>query len=67
MTNKQDTNSTAQAESLESSKDGAQNTASQVSPAADALSDSSLDDVSGGSWPYNNAVHASIGATGGGG
>ncbi|QIG91243.1 MULTISPECIES: hypothetical protein [unclassified Bradyrhizobium] len=67
MTNKQDANSKADAGPCESSKDGAQNTASQVSPAADALSDSSLDDVSGGSWPYNNAVRASIGATGGGG
>lgn len=66
MTSGQDTNSTAQAESLES-KDGAQTTASQITPAADALSDSSLNKVSGGSWPYNNAVRASIGATGGGG
>ncbi len=51
MSSGQDTNSKAQAESLESSKDGAQNQASQVTPAADALSDSSLDDVSGGWWP----------------
>ncbi len=57
MTNGQETNSKAQAESLESSKDGAQNKASQISPAADALSDSSLDDVSGGSWPYA-ALHS---------
>ncbi|UGY13524.1 hypothetical protein [Bradyrhizobium septentrionale] len=67
MTSGQDANSKAQAEAGESLKDGAQNTGSKVSPAADALSDSSLDDVSGGSWPYNNAVRASIGATGGGG
>ncbi|MCP3446131.1 hypothetical protein [Bradyrhizobium sp. CCGUVB14] len=53
MSNTQDTNSKAQAETLGTSKDGAQNQASQISPAADALSDSSLDDVSGGSWPYN--------------
>jgi hypothetical protein len=53
MTNGQDTNSKRQAESLEGSKDGAQNKASQISPAADALSDNSLDDVSGGSWPLN--------------
>ena len=65
MTSGQDTNSTAQAESLESSKDGAQNTASQVSPGADALSDSSLDDVSGGSWPYRTNIAASGTAPGG--
>ncbi len=50
MTSGQDTNSTAQAESLESSKDGVQNQAPQIST-ADALSDGSLDDVSGGAWP----------------
>jgi hypothetical protein len=65
MTSGQDTNSTAQVESLKSSKDGAQNTASQVSPAADALSDSSLDDVSGGSWPYRTNIAASGGVPGG--
>ena len=64
MTSGQDTNSTAQAESLESSKDGAQNQASQISPAADALSDSSLDDVSGGSWPFSSAARASYSANG---
>jgi hypothetical protein len=53
MTSGQDTNSKAQAESLESSKDGAQNQASQISTTSDALGDSSLDDVSGGSWPLN--------------
>ncbi len=66
MTNGQDTNSTAQAESLESSKEGAQNTASQIST-SDALSDSSLDDVSGGTWPFNNLASASYASTGGGG
>ncbi|MBR0706265.1 hypothetical protein [Bradyrhizobium liaoningense] len=67
MTDQQDTNSTANAVPGDSLKDGAQTTASQITPAADTLSDSSLDKVSGGSWPYNNAVRASIGATGGGG
>ena len=65
MTSGQDTNSTAQAESLETSKDGAQNAASQISPAADALSDGSLDKVSGGSWPYYTNTAASGGTPGG--
>jgi hypothetical protein len=53
MTNVQDANSTATAKSRESSKDAAQNNASQISTASDkdALGDSFLDDVSGGSWP----------------
>jgi hypothetical protein len=63
MTSGQETNSKAQAESLESSKDGAQNKASQISPAADALSDSSLDDVSGGSWPYATLHSAQVSPT----
>jgi hypothetical protein len=67
MTNQQDTNSTADASPGESLKDGAQTTASQVSPAADALSDSSLDDVSGGAWPFSPTAAASYSATGGGG
>ena len=67
MSSGQDTNSTAQAESLETSKDGAQNTASQISPAADALSDSSLDKVSGGVWPFNSTAAASYRAVGPGG
>lgn len=48
MTNKQDAN--AEAESLES---GARHKATQISstPERDALSEKSLDDVSGGSWP----------------
>ena len=66
MTSGQDTNSTAQAESLESSKDAAQNQAPQIST-SDALSDSSLDDVSGGAWPFNNLASASYAATGGAG
>ncbi|WP_027520624.1 hypothetical protein [Bradyrhizobium sp. Ec3.3] len=67
MTGGQDTNSTAQAEPGESLKDGAQNQASQISATSDALSDSSLDEVSGGSWPYNTTVRAGIGSAGGGG
>ena len=52
MTDEQNTNSTAQAESLDSLKDAAQNKASQVSTSEkDALSDRSLDDVSGGRVP----------------
>ncbi len=67
MTNVQDTNLKAQAEPGESLKDGAQNQSSQISTTSDALSDSSLDDVSGGSWPYNNLARASYASTGGGG
>ena len=52
MTNRQDTNSKAQAESLESLKDTARNKAPQISTTEkDALSDNSLDDVSGGRVP----------------
>jgi hypothetical protein len=64
MTGGQDTNSKAQAESLESLKDGAQKKASQISTTSDALGDSSLDDVSGGSWPYRTNV-SSINGPGG--
>ena len=67
MTNQQDTISTADAVPGESLKDGAQTAASQISPAADALSDSSLDKVSGGSWPFNSTAAASYGAGGPGG
>jgi hypothetical protein len=49
MTNGQDTNSKGQAEPGESLKDGAPNKISST-PGKDALSDSSLDDVSGGTW-----------------
>jgi hypothetical protein len=52
MPNGQDTNSKAQAEPGESLKDGAPNKISST-PGKDALSDSSLDEVSGGSWPLN--------------
>jgi hypothetical protein len=51
MTNGQDTNSNGQAEPSESVKDVAQNKITST-PGKDALSDSSLDDVSGGGWPY---------------
>jgi hypothetical protein len=52
MTNRQDTNSKAQAESLDILKNAAQNKASQISTSEkDALSDSSLDEVSGGRVP----------------
>jgi len=62
MTNVQDANSTATAESRESSKDVAQNNASQISTASDkdALGDSSLDDVSGGGWPYATMSSAQV-------
>jgi hypothetical protein len=63
MTNKQDTNSKAEAEPL---KDAAQNKISATSE-KDALGDSSLADVSGGSWPYNNLARASYASTGGAG
>ncbi|MET4175341.1 hypothetical protein ABIB95_004857 [Bradyrhizobium sp. LA2.1] len=67
MTNGQDANSTATAEPLGSSKDAAQNNASQISTTADGLSDSSLDDVSGGSWPFSSAARASYSVNGPGG
>ena len=67
MTDQQDTNSTADAVPGESLKGSAQTAASQISPAADALSDGSLDKVSGGSWPYNNLTKASIISSGAGG
>ncbi|MBR0706264.1 hypothetical protein [Bradyrhizobium liaoningense] len=52
MTNKQDTNSKPEAKSLDSRKDAAQSKASQISTSEkDALSDSSLNDVSGGRVP----------------
>jgi len=67
MTNKQDTNSKGDARPGESLKDGARNRASQISTTSDALSDSSLDDVSGGTWPFNTLTRASIVSQGGGG
>ncbi|TFV49245.1 hypothetical protein E4K65_10055 [Bradyrhizobium niftali] len=55
MTDRQDTNSKAQAESLDNAKEAAQNKASQISTSEkDALSDSSLDDVSGGRMRSDN-------------
>lgn len=55
MTNRQDTNLQAQAESLESLKEIARNKAAQISTSEkDALSDSSLNDVSGGRVPARN-------------
>jgi hypothetical protein len=52
MTNRQDTNSKAEVESLDSLKDAAQTKASQISTSEkDALSDGSLEDVSGGRVP----------------
>ncbi|WFU22980.1 hypothetical protein QA649_33600 [Bradyrhizobium sp. CB1717] len=51
MSNTQDTNSQGQAEPSESLKDAVQNKISST-PAKDALGDGSLDDVSGGLWPY---------------
>jgi hypothetical protein len=66
MTIAQDANKQGEAEVLE---DAAQNKVSQISLTSekDALGDSSLDDVSGGSWPYNNLARASYASTGGGG
>lgn len=64
MTDKQDTNSTVGAEPRESSKNAAQNQAPQISP-ADALSDGSLEDISGGAWPYYTNTAASGTARGG--
>ena len=61
MTNKQDTNSKAEAEPL---KDAAQNKISLTSE-KDTLGDSSLDDVSGGAWPFSSAARASYASTGG--
>ena len=63
MTNTQDANKQGEAGALE---DAAQNKISATSD-KDALGDSSLDDVSGGSWPYNNLASASYASTGGGG
>jgi hypothetical protein len=64
MTDQQDTNSTADAVPGESLKDGAQNQATQISTASDALSDGSLDKVSGGAWPFSTTAAASYSASG---
>jgi hypothetical protein len=52
MANEQDTNSKGH-EPSDNLKDPAQNKAFQISTTADAPNDSSLDDVSGGSWPLS--------------
>lgn len=55
MTNRQAANLQAKAESLESLKDVARNKAAQISTSEkDALSDGSLDEVSGGRVPPRN-------------
>lgn len=55
MADKPGANSKAEAESLESGKDAAGRQASQISSSEkDALSDSSLDEVSGGRVPARN-------------
>jgi hypothetical protein len=59
MTNAQDTNSKGQAEPGESLKDGAPSKISSA-PGKDALSESSLDDVSGGGWPYATMSSAKV-------
>jgi hypothetical protein len=60
MTNRQDANS--KAEAGESLKDVAENTISSTSD-KDALGDSSLDDVSGGGWPYATMRSAQVSPT----
>jgi hypothetical protein len=66
MTIAQDANKQGEAEGLEGA---AQNKVCKISLTSekDALGDSSLDDVSGGSWPYSNLARASYASTGGGG
>ncbi|WP_166294582.1 hypothetical protein [Bradyrhizobium sp. 2S1] len=66
MTIAQDANKQGEAEGLEGA---AQDKASEISLTSekDALGDSSLDDVSGGVWPFNNLAAASYASTGGGG
>ena len=62
MSNTQDTNSQGQAEPSESLKDVAQNKISATSD-KDALGDKSLDDVSGGGWPYTTMSSAQVSPT----
>jgi len=66
MTIAQDANKQGEAEGLE---DAPQNKVSQISLTSekDALGDRSLDDVSGGSWPFNSSARASYSAEGPGG
>jgi hypothetical protein len=66
MTSGQDTNSNGDIVPGENLKDPAQSNASQIST-ADALSDSSLDDVSGGTWPFSPTAAASNSVYGPGG
>lgn len=64
MTIAQDANKQGEAEGLEGA---AQDKASEISATSDALSDSSLDKVSGGCWPFSTlaaAIYASAGPTG---
>jgi len=59
MTIAQDANKQGEAEGLEGA---AQNKVSQISLTSekDALGDSSLDDVSGGGWPYATMKFAQV-------
>jgi hypothetical protein len=66
MTSGQDTNSKGH-EPSENLKDPAQNKASQISTTADALSDSSLEDVSGGTWQFSPTARAANSVYGPGG
>jgi hypothetical protein len=60
MTTAQDANKQGEAEGLE---DAAQNKVSQISSTSDALSDTSLDKVSGGGWPYATLHSAQVSPT----
>jgi hypothetical protein len=62
MTIAQDANKQGEAEGLE---DAAQNKVSQISLTSekDALGDTSLDDVSGGGWPYATMSSAKVAPT----
>jgi hypothetical protein len=64
MTIAQDADKQAEAEGLD---DAAQNKVSQISLTSekDELGDSSLDDVSGGAWPYHTNTASSGGTPGG--
>ena len=62
MTNTQDANKQGEAKGLEVA---AQNKVSQISSTSEkgALGDSSLDQVSGGSWPYATMHSAQVSPT----
>ena len=62
MTRKQDANKQGEAKGLEVA---AQNKVSQISSTSekDALGESSLDQVSGGSWPYATTHSAQVSPT----